>query len=464
MKKLIIPIVAVAVLGLAAWGLLSRRHENSSGYRFVEVTRGEVVSSVSSTGTLQATTTVEVGTQVSGKVAEIYVDFNDRVTKNQLIARIDPTILLQEVSAAEASLARSQAELDQTRRELDRMQRLYEKAVVTESEFTTAQYQHEVAQASYKSAQVNLERAQRNLGYTEIRAPISGVVVNRAVDEGQTVAASFSAPLLFLIAEDLAELEILASVDESDIGKIHQGQLVRFTVQAYPDETFEGLVRQVRLQSATQENVVSYAVVVGAENPDGRLLPGMTATVDFIVEQAVDVLKVPNAALRFRATEEMLAALKAQDGKGAPSGGAGQGERGPMRDSSRGARTGGEGAAGAQTRGESAAAEHSSAAGAQPDAGGSDAAAAGPVAQGGEQSPGTRQRPTMLWYLDANGKLAVAPAFTGITDGQYTEIRGPGITEGLQVIAAVTDGTATNANTANPFQQNRGQMLPRPPM
>src|SRR5690606_23270875 len=302
---------AVAVLLLARM-VFGTGREAAGGYRFVEITRGDVESVVSSTGTLQATETVEVGTQVSGQIAEIHVDFNDRVEKGQLIARIDPTLLRQEVRAAEVSVERSRAELEQARRQYERIAKLYEQKVVTDSEHDAALYSYDVARAAYASAQLNLERARQNLGYTEIRAPISGIVVERSVDVGQTVAASMSAPKLFLIAKDFSEMEILATVDESDIGLIHQGQPVRFTVQAYPDAEFRGTVRQVRLQSTVQENVVSYSVVVAVENADGRLLPGMTATVEFIVERAEDVLLVPNTALRFRPTEEMRQALAAR--------------------------------------------------------------------------------------------------------------------------------------------------------
>ena len=195
---------------------------------------------MTATGVVQATETVEVGTQVSGQIAEIYVDFNDRVSAGDLIARIDPTILEQEVQSADVNLARNQAELDQTRRELERTTELHETQVVTDSELDLASYRFALAEAAFRSAEINLERARRNLEYTEVRAPISGVVVSRDVEVGQTVAASLSAPILFLLAQDLSEMEILASVDESDIGLIHEGQPVHFTVQAYPERAFNG--------------------------------------------------------------------------------------------------------------------------------------------------------------------------------------------------------------------------------
>ncbi len=425
MRRFVLPSALVVAAALVVWVLVGRGDGGTGSFRFVEIERGDVESVVSSTGILQATTTVEVGTQVSGQISDIYVDFNDHVKKGQLIARIDPTLLQQEVRSAEANLERSRAELEQAQREMERMQRLYKTKVATESEFNTAQYQLAVAEASFKSAQIGLERARRNLGYSEIRAPIDGVVLERTVDVGQTVAASLSAPKLFLIAEDLSEMEILASVDESDIGLIHQGQEARFTVQAYPDEPFVGTVSQVRLQSTIQENVVNYTVVLKVANPDGRLLPGMTATVDFIVARQQDVLKVPNAALRFRPTAAMRSELRARR----------EGEGGGR--SARGGREGEAGAAGA--------------AGA-----GAEGAVAGASHRGAGAGPGADR--ALLWYVAGDGKVDATPVRTGISDGQYTVVQGPGIEAGMQVIAAVTSQAAAAA--VNPFQQQRERRGP----
>jgi HlyD family secretion protein len=421
-KKVVIG-VSVLIGALLAWVLVGRGGGNGNEYRFVKIERGDLESSVSSTGALQATTTVQVGTQVSGQIAEIFVDFNDRVEKDQLIARIDPTLLQQEVRAAEAALERNQAELDQARRDFERVDRLFRNQVATDSEHSTAQYQLAVAEASFKTAQVNLEKARRNLKYSEIRAPVDGVVLERNVDVGQTVAASLSAPQLFLIAGDLSKMEILASVDESDIGRIHEGQEARFTVQAHPDEYFSGVVRQVRLQSKVQENVVSYTVVVGVENADGRLLPGMTATVEFIVARETNVLKVANAALRFQPTTAMRAALR---------------ER---RERERDAADGG------SARGDSAAAA---------DLAGGEGSRRG-SGRNGDDRQGASNR-TMLWYLDAGGTVGATPVRTGVSDGQYTVIQGRGIQEGMEVIAAVT--TATPSQTTNPFESQRNQGPP----
>ncbi|MFO7654118.1 MAG: efflux RND transporter periplasmic adaptor subunit [Candidatus Krumholzibacteriia bacterium] len=437
MKKVVIPaVLVVAVLAVLGARFLGR--SATAEYRFVEITRGDVRSVVTSTGTLQAITTVQVGTQVSGKVSEIHADFNDRVTRGQLIARIDPVLLEQAVRAAEADLARNRAELAQAQREFDRISRLYDRKAATESEHNTAQYRLDVARAALVSAEVNLERARQNLGYSEIRAPVDGVVLDRSVDEGQTVAASLSAPQLFLIAEDLSKMEILAAVDESDIGKIHAGQPVDFTVQAYPDSTFHGTVDQVRLQSTTQENVVNYVVSIAVDNPSGRLLPGMTATAEFVIAEARDVLRVPNAALRFRPTEAMLAELRrTREVAGHDGAAAGDNPGGPGGPGSLGGADGPSGPGGPAGRGGPSGRD-------------------GPGGRGG----GAGDR-TMLWILDDDGNPAAVFARTGLTDGQYTELKGPHVEEGLQVIAAVV--ASSSATAANPFQGRQETRRRGPP-
>jgi HlyD family secretion protein len=410
-RKLWIPAAVLSAM-LVLWAFIGRDGADAESYRFVAVEQGSVETVVTSTGVLQPTETVEVGTQVSGQVAELFADFNDQVTKGQLLARIDPVILQQEVQSAQATVMRNQAEIDQAERALARSKDLFAENVVTETELEQAQYSYTVAKAAYTSAQVGLERARRNLAYTEIRAPINGIIVERAADLGQTVSASTSAPTLFLLAQDLSHMEILASVDEGDIGRITSGQDVRFTVQAYGDEEFAGVVKQVRLQSVTQDNVVSYSVVIALGNPDGRLLPAMTATVEFIVARADDVLKVPNAALRFQPTEAMRAA--AMVNRAAPDSAAG---------AARGSRSAGSGTPGS-TR-------------------------------------ATASR-GVLWLIDENGSPAIVPVQTGLTDGQHTEIRGPSLSEGMQVIAGTTTAGATEA-APNPFQstQQRGPGGPR---
>ena len=374
--------------------------------------RGDIETVVSASGTLEPVTTVEVGTQVSGTIEEILVDFNDTVNEGQVIARLDTTLLDIAVREAQANLSRSQAEYDHAKREYERFSKLSDEGITSSSDLDAAQYSFDVARANLSGAQVSLDRAEQNLEYATITAPISGVVVERNVDVGQTVAASLSAPQLLLLAADLARMQIMVSVDESDIGLIEDGQTARFTIQAYPDDTFSGTVQQVRLQSTSQENVVNYSVVVDVSNDDGRLLPGMTATVDFLVDQATDVLRVSNSALRFRPTEAMIDEVQ---------------QHREERDADRPARP-------------SAAAQ-------------------------GETS---RDEMKVLFFLEEDGRLAAAPVRTGLSDSQWTEIQGPPVvTAGLQVIAGTTGSSTTSDAVKNPFQstqtQERRPMGPPPP-
>jgi HlyD family secretion protein len=392
--------------GAGLWFYKRADATEAPAYRLAAVERGSVRATVSATGALSAVRTVQVGTQASGQVSAIYVDFNDRVRKGQLIARIDPTLQQQSVQDAQAGLERAQAQLDQAKREYDRNRQLFDAKVITESEFVTAQANYRVADANVKSADIALGRARQNLSYTNIHAPIDGVIVERNVDVGQTVAASFSAPQLFLIANDLTQMQILASVDESDIGKIKEGQSVRFTVSSYAADTFSGTVQQVRLQSTTTENVVNYTVVVSVANPNGKLLPGMTATVKFLTSEASDVLTVPNAALRYRPTTAPTAPA------------AGSPNDGTRPQGTRPARAGGD-----------------------------------PV--------------STLWTLDAAGNPAPVRVRTGLSDGQRTQVtplRDGALDAGAQIIVGAAEGgSAASAKTTNPFQQQQQQGGGRPP-
>lgn len=418
---------AAAGLSLVAGGAWFYRHaeaKEAPAYRFAAVERGSLQSSVSATGALSAVRTVQVGTQVSGQVSAIYVDFNDRVKKGQLLARIDPTLQQQAVQDAQAGLERAQAQLSLAQSEYARNKQLFEAKIVTAAEFGPIESNFSVQQANVKSARIALERAQKNLGYTAIYAPIDGVIVERNVDVGQTVAASLSAPQLFLIANDLAQMQILASVSESDIGAINEGQQVKFTVQPYPSQTFTGTVRQVRLQSTTQDNVVNYTAVVGVGNPDGKLLPGMTATVQFLTASANNVLTVPNAALRYRPTAEQIA-----EGAGRTGGG----------DSTVRARP--------RMAGDSAQWRTRRAA-----AGGGASVTRTGTRTG---SVGT------LWTVDAKGKLTAVRVRTGLSDGSKTEVQGRDLKEGTQVIVGASNGAQSatqSSQSTSPFQQPGGGM------
>ena len=440
MKKILsLAGIAAVVIAAIVW-LTNRGGAETSSWRFVAVERGSLEQVVAATGTLTPVTTVEVGTQASGQVAELYVDFNAPVEKGQLLARIDPTLQRQAVREAEANLERTRADVGQKQREFDRTQELHVQQGATDSEYDAAEYALKIARSNRTSAEVNLERARNNLAYTEIYSPIDGIVIQRNVDVGQTVAASLSAPLLFLIAADLTQMEILASVDESDIGTVEVGQETRFTVQAYPDLTFEGAVRQVRLQSATQENVVNYTVVVEVQNPDGTLLPGMTATVEFITAGVEDVLKVPNAALRFQPPEEMLVAFRERMMADMQA-------RRAVRDTTGGAPAGGPPA---------------DAAGGRPGGTGMGGMVPGGGASHGAAGGSSRATGNRLWMLDENGELTGVRVRPGITDGQYTEISGQQLEEGMQAIAGIVSGAAASA-TSNPFQPSSGQSGRRPP-
>ena len=284
MNKIKLTGATLGVAILAGTGWFYKRADGSEApiYRTATIQRGNVKPTVSSTGTLSAVKTIQVGTQVSGQVAAIYADYNQHVRRGQLLASIDPALQNQAVEEAQAQLERALATLEQAQGDYTRNKQLFEWKIITASEFSATQSNFSVQQANVKSARIALERARQNLAYTKIYAPIDGVIVERNVDVGQTVAANFSTPQLFLIANDLSDMQILALVDESDIGAIRTGLPVEFTVQAYPNENFSGTVQQVRLQSKTQDNVVNYTAVVGVKNTTGKLLPGMTATVLFL--------------------------------------------------------------------------------------------------------------------------------------------------------------------------------------
>ncbi len=308
-KKKWILYVSVLLAAIAA-GLLvigqMRSKQTRGVFEFAELKRGDLENIVDSTGTLSAVQTVEVGCQVSGIVKTLSADYNDVVKKDQILAELDRTPFEISVRDAEASVMRSKARMEQAQAEYQRNKPLFEKGYISETEYLNAKTTFETSQADLKQAGAALSKACINLDYTIIRSPIAGTVIERTVDPGQTMAAAFQAPKLFVIAQDLTNMQIEAAVDESDIGLIKEGQNARFTVQSYPDISFTGQVRQVRLQPTTTQNVVNYTVVIGAGNEKGLLLPGMTATVDFLVEEIKNALLVPNAALGYTPSTEIL--------------------------------------------------------------------------------------------------------------------------------------------------------------
>jgi HlyD family secretion protein len=420
MRKIIIVAVIIVAAGVGAFFI---RHSNGGDenplYEFAEITKGDIENIVTSTGTLSAVGTVEIGTQVSGTVAEVLVDFNDEVRAGTVLAVLDTTLLKASVMDARAGLLSARAQYEQAVAEYEQNLPLVQKGFISDKEFLPYEYAVRTREAQVESAEAMLGRAESNLEYAVIRSPIDGTVIQRTVEPGQTVAASFSTPKLFVIAADLAEMEIHAQVDEGDIGRIATGQEARFTVQAYPDETFRGIVRQIRLQPETIQNVVNYTVVVDAPNRAGQLLPGMTATVDFIVEQRHDVLLVPNTALRLVPTEDMLAAARRQ-----------MQER-------RGAQPGSVGEAG----------EHSP---------------AGSQGQMGDRgmmplSPfGGQSDRKAVWYVDDAGNIALDPIKIGATDGKYTEIvSSRAVEEGMQIIASLAQSAQAASGSGSSGSSRR---------
>jgi HlyD family secretion protein len=478
MRKTLILVAIAVVAAIVVWQVLGRAGPEGDGkYEFVEVARGDIEDVISSTGTLSAVGTVEVGTQVSGKLSQVFADFNDNVRKGQVLALIDTTFLAGSVKDAKASLMKAESQLALVETQHARSRDLFERGLVSEADYEDADAQLASARASVLSAEAALDRAKTNLDYAVIRSPISGTVIARSVEPGQTVAASLSAPVLFIIAEDLAEMEIHALVDESDIGQVEVGQDVRFTVDAYYDREFWGVVRQIRLQPQTISNIVNYTVVVDAPNDEGLLLPGMTATADFLLEHREDVLLVPNAALRFTPTMEMFAELRESmadrrppgggDGPGRAAGGVPESGDGPGRGASEDAAGGGDGSGRGAPDGATASGDGSgreAAVGAPAGGKRSGRAAGAASGRGGSGQSGgpaaammaamgiDEENGALLWHLDEDGKLAVTPIEKGATDGAKTEIvKGRGISEGMKVITAVIEAPEDDGQSNNPL-------------
>jgi len=424
MKKKLIIGLGIILTAFLVWRFAIRSKNGADQqFTFVEVTRGNVENTISSTGTLRAVGTVEVGTQVSGIIDQLLVDFNDQVKKGQMLAILDTIKLAVSVREAEVGLQKTDAQYEQAVYEFERIGNLYAQKLVSEQEYIQSRTNKKTNQVSVQIAKIALERAVSNLDYAFIRSPIDGKVIYRSVEAGQTVAASFSTPTMFVIAEDLTQMEIWAQVDESDIGTIKEGQNVRFTVQSYPDRTFSGAVRQIRLQPETVSNVVNYTVVIDAQNDDKLLLPGMTATVDFVVESKQDVLLVPNLALKVQPTEEMIAAYQENRRK--------QFESLP----------------------DSVKEKIRSRMGDRPDGGG----------QGFGRSGAMPRDARRLWLIDEHNNLQMIPIQTGISDGKQTEIvRGRDITEGMRVISGFSRSDKSQAANGTSIGQPGFGRPPRP--
>ena len=299
-KTIIILVLAALLLALGAFFMFGKKKaESRISFQTTKISTADISTSITATGTIEAVTTVEVGTQVSGIVNKLYVDYNSVVKKGQVIAVLDRTNLTSELTSAQANLRSAQTELDYQKKNYARYAELKQKDLVSAAEYDVALQSYRKAQESVKVAQQSVSRAKTNLGYATIYSPIDGVVISKSVEEGQTVAASFSTPTLFTIAKDLTDMQCIAKVDEADIGGVEVGQRVTFTVDAYPDDVFSGSVKQVRQNATTTNNVVTYEVVISAPNADLKLKPGLTANITIFTMERSGVISVPSAALRF---------------------------------------------------------------------------------------------------------------------------------------------------------------------
>jgi len=442
-KWLVVLLVLAAAGGAAVWYLKVHKDE-AAQYQTATVTRGNLTQVVTATGQIGPVVNVQVGSQISGIVKKLYVDYNSVVKSNQVIAEIDPSTYEVNVQKAEAGLANSNANLVLAKVQADRADELYTNRLISASDHDTAKAQLQQAEAQVQSDEATLQNAKVQLSYCTIYAPVDGVVISRNVDVGQTVAASFNTPTLFVIANDLTKMQIDALVSEADIGGVSTNQDVNFTVDAYPYRTFRGKVSQVRYGAITNQNVINYDCVIGVNNSDLKLLPGMTANVSIIVAERDDVLKAPNAALRFRLPEAVAAEAKtnvviqvaAQGGPGAGGGGAGTGG-GPG-----GGRPGGQGRGGGpngEGRGER-----------------------GPPGEGGmaARRPRPERQVSRTVYVlpktDPKQQATVKPqpvqVKVGISDGINTEIT-DGIEEGTQVVTGVLnpDTGSRPGSPSNPF-------------
>ncbi len=316
-SKVWIAMTVVVIIAVAAWALSGEKEKEEINFKQEKVSLQTLQNSVTATGTIEAVTSVTVGTQVSGIVNKLYVDYNSQVKKGQVIAELDKTNLLSELNTAKANMASAQSQLNYQSANMKRYQTLYQKGLVSADDYENALLTYRQTKEQVATAKEQVQRAQTNLGYATITSPIDGTVISKSVEEGQTVAASFNTPELFTIAKDLTNMQVVADVDEADIGAVKEGDRVTFTVDAYPDDTFEGTVKQVRLQATTTNNVVTYEVVISAQNADLKLKPGLTANVTIYTQERTGVLAVANKALRFTPTKETVGKdMKIVDCKG----------------------------------------------------------------------------------------------------------------------------------------------------
>jgi len=440
--KLVYGAGTAVVLGIGAWALFFGNRAPQYDYRFDKVTRGDLNVHVSTTGTLSAVVSVDVGTQVSGVISNLYADFNSVVRKGQIIARIDTTLLAQSVKDAEAGLAAAQVKSAYSDKVYEREKELVEKQLDSQASLDSATTADETDRQALIQAQSALVQAKINLGYATIRAPVDGTVINRAVDIGETVAASYSSPVLYTIADDLSKMQVLATVDESDIGMISVGQKASFTVEAYPDQTFTGTVSQIRLAPVSIQNVVNYTVVIDVNNADLKLMPGMTADITVDVAKAHDVLRVPNLALRFQPPTEIVdsSALRQSPGNspgGRKSGGDLMASGFITPDSSR--------PRAAESRNPRSTQSPLQGHVIQPPKGGADYGVTNlyPEFERPAYEPEHQSGRARIWVLDAQHKLRPIYVLTGVSDGRYTEVTSDSLYAGEQLVLGAWASTET---------------------
>ncbi len=316
LSKVWLIVAGVIIIALAVYALSGSKKKEEISFETVAVAPANIMNSITATGTIEPVTSVTVGTQVSGIVSKLYVDYNSVVKKGQVIAELDKTNLMSQLNTAKTQLATAQSQLNYQTTNFNRYKTLYQKGLVAADEYDNAKLSYTQAKEQVASAKEEVQRAQTNLGYATITSPIDGVVLSKSVEEGQTVAASFSTPELFKIAQDLTNMQVVADVDEADIGDVKEGERVSFTVDAYPDDTFEGTVKQVRQEATTTNNVVTYEVVISAPNADLKLKPGLTANVTIYTAERKGVLSVQSKALRFTPQKETVGKMKIVDQTG----------------------------------------------------------------------------------------------------------------------------------------------------
>lgn len=424
MKKVVTAVILVLIVGGAIFFFTRNGKTQDAQWLTLNVSRGNVDVTVTATGTLAADTTVQVGTQVSGTISRLYADWNSHVRQGQTVARLDTTFLWAAVEQANANLQKARVAADLAKTTLDRVKKLYEKNLDSQSDYDTALSNYQTAQAGVGIAKTALDQANINLSYATIKSPITGVVISRSVDVGQTVAASFNTPTLFTIANSLSDMQVQASVDEGDIGSVKVGQHVTFTVDAYPNDVFNGTVTQIRLQPITTQNVVEYTVIIDVPNPGMKLLPGMTANLTIEVAQAKDVLKVPTTALRFMPPPQYLAQLR----KSIP-------DSVRQRMQQRFQKLRGQGGPGGFANAGN---------------GGFGQAGGGMNYQDRDLNPGSY---FMVWVLDGKQLKAVRVRI-GLSDGTSTQVEG-NLEPGEQVVVGMlSSGSGSQAQT-NPFMARR---------